>query len=1600
MAKEFVHLHVHTEFSLLDGAARVRNLIAAAKNMGASAIAITDHGGMYGVIDFYEAAAREKIKPIIGCEVYVAPKSRLDKTAGVKDNSAGGGPARGGPYHLILLAENNEGYRNLMHLVTLSYMEGFYYRPRVDKELLRRYSSGLIALSGCLKGEISQALLNGGTEKAKKLASEYENIFGKGNFFIEVQDQKMEEQKELNENLVKIARDLEIPIVATNDVHYIKKEESTAQDVLLCIQTGSVLESDDRLKFSTDEFYLKNPEQMRRLFSHLPEALDNTLAIAERCSVSIDFNRVYLPNYEVPDGYDLDSYLEKLCREGLKERYEKITPGIEERLKHELEVIKGKGFSGYFLVVWDFVRHAKSKGIAVGPGRGSAAGSLVAYSLGITNIDPLKYGLLFERFLNPERKSLPDIDIDFDEERRDEVIDYVVKKYGRDRVAQIVTFGTMAARAATRDAGRVFNIPYSRVDKIAKLIPEVLDITVDQALNTVPELRQEYETDEKVRQILDTAKVLEGLARHDSIHAAGVVISRDELPNYTPLQRKGEGEVVTQYHMKAVQKIGLLKMDFLGLRTLTVIEKALKIIKGIHGVEIDMDNLPLSDEKTYRMLRKGDSVGVFQLESSGMRGLLKELRPTRFEDIIALLALHRPGPLGSGMVQDFMDRKHGRKKIDYLHPSLKPILEDTYGIIVYQEQVMRIASEMAGFSLAEADILRGAMSKKKHDVMAEQREKFIGGAISKGYDANLASRIFDLVTHFGGYGFNKCLIGETELIDADTGEIVTVEKLFKRKKLVNTLSCDSDLKMIKRPIIDVVANGVKPVYRVKTQLGREIVVTDNHPFLTVDGWRELRDLFEGERVALPRILPIEGHKVWDDYKLIVLAGVLAEGNTCHPSGFYYYNNEIEQIKDFVVSVQKFENTKPRTNRRRGGHEVYVGTGQNRRFKKGQSPWNKGLTKSEYGWEKRNSNAARSGARLWIEKLGLANKKSTEKFIPPEVFELTRDNTALFIGRLWSGDGHLGVSKAPRGSAIIFYATSSKKLAQQLQHLLLRLGIVSRLHEKVFKYRGRTRPGYAVYIQGRESALRFLEQVSPFMINRSVQIDMLQRYYASVAAHRESKDVIPARIKYLIQAEKQALGEIWPEVEFSSNISTRELSGTVKSYKHDFRRKTIGALATYFDSDELRRYASSDIYWDEVVSIEYAGEKPTYDIEVADTHNFVANGIIVHNSHSTAYASISYQTSYLKANYPVEFMAALLTSVQGSKDKVAQYVNECRQLGIKVLPPDVNQSYQDFTVVEGAIRFGLSAVRNVGDNVIEAIIEGRREGEFKFLHDFCRRVNLKVINKRAVESLIKAGAFDFAGTRKHLLSIFEKAMDSGSKVQQDRKIGQFSLFGEEDRMSVVAKEEKEEFPKDQLLSYEKEMLGLYVSDHPLLSVESKLKSQTDVVLSELADQKDGAIRWVGGIVSRASRTLTKKGEMMLFLTLEDLEGSVEVVIFPSTYQRYRDLLAKDNIVLIKGRVDVKEDGFKVIAQDIKPLDLREEASRPLSLRLTQNGLSSRLIDQLKAILKSHSGPSPVILHIQAGAKLTQLELGNEYRVKRSGALYAELKALLGEKSVIN
>ncbi|MEW6189748.1 MAG: DNA polymerase III subunit alpha, partial [Actinomycetota bacterium] len=907
-----------------------------------------------------------------------------------------------------------------------------------------------------------------------------------------------------------------------------------------------------------------------QVFPDLPQVLKNSLGITERCNVTMELGKIYLPHYEVPPGYDLDSYLEKLCLESVKKRYSEVTPSIMERLKHELEVIKRTGFSGYFLVVWDFVKFAKEHGIKVGPGRGSAAGSIVAYVLGITNVDPLRYGLLFERFLNPERVSMPDIDIDFCYERRDEVIEYVAEKYGRDKVAQIITFGTMAARAATRDAGRVFGIPYGKVDKIAKLIPESPGTTIEEALRNVPELRQEYENDETTRRIIDTAKTLEGLARQDSIHAAGVVISRDELTNYTPLQRKGTPETITQYHMDAIKRIGLLKMDFLGLRTLSVIDNAVNIIKRTRGEDLDIDDVSLEDSKTLEMLQKGLSIGVFQLESTGMRSLLKDLQPTTFEDVINILALYRPGPLGSNMVQDFVDRKHGRKPISYVHPSLEPILKDTYGIIVYQEQVMRIASELAGFSMAEADILRAAMSKKKPHVLAEQREKFVKGAKSRGIDAETAQKIFDLMAYFAGYGFNR-------------------------------------------------------------------------------------------------------------------------------------------------------------------------------------------------------------------------------------------------------------------------------------------------------------------------------------------------------------------------------------------------------------------------------------------------------------------------AHSAAYAVISYQTAYLKANYPVEYMAALLTSVMGNKDKVAQYVNECRRLGIKVLPPDVNESFKSFTVIGGvrpptspsastegwadspggqAIRFGLSAVRNVGSSAIDSIIQSREKGgPFKSIYDFCERVDLTVINKRALESLIKSGAFDSCGdTRKHLLSIYERAMERGLRKRKDREVGQFTFFDLHQGECYEAPEQRveDEFSKEELLAHEKEMLGLYVSDHPLLGVERLLRNRPTTSIGELREQKERSSVRIGGIITRISRITTRRGEIMAFLTLEDLEGSVEVVLFPKVYQKHRELLKEDRVIKVKGRVDVKEEDVKVIGQEVEMLNdssnRSSKSSFPLCIKMPLESFNKKLIDQIKEILETHPGSSQVYLQLTEENKTTTFRLGAKYRVKTQSSLFAELKELLGEDNV--
>ncbi|MGI5839654.1 MAG: DNA polymerase III subunit alpha [bacterium] len=1127
----FVHLHTHTEYSLLDGAGRLEELVKEAKRLGMPALAITDHGVMYGVIRFYRLARQAGIKPIVGCEVYCAQRTRHDRTA-QKDDS---------PYHLVLLAENEQGYKNLVKLVSFAFTEGFYYKPRVDWELLEKYSAGLICLSACLAGEIPRSILADNTERARATALRLKDIFGSENFFLEIQDHRIPEQRKVNEEIVRLSREMDIPLVATNDIHYIRKNDARAHDVLLCIQTGKTVNDSDRLRFATEEFYLKTGEEMAALFPGQPEAIANTIRIAERCNVDFDFEKKYLPLYRIPEGYDAAGYLRKLVEDFLPRRFPEPTPEVRERLEHELSVIIKMGFPGYFLIVWDFINQARQMGVPVGPGRGSAAGSLVAYVLGITDINPLPYGLLFERFLNPERVTMPDIDVDFCFEQRGKVIDYVVERYGSDKVAQIITFGTMAARAAIRDVGRALAMPYADVDKIAKLVPAEIGATIKGALETVPELKGMYRDETDVRLLIDTAMALEGMPRHASMHAAGVVISQEPLTEYVPLQKTNDGSIVTQFSMDILESIGLLKMDFLGLRTLTVIYDTLELIRKSGQEPVDLNNLPHDEPKTYNLLCEGQTIGVFQLESSGMRDLNKRIKPSVFEDIIAIQALYRPGPLGSGMVEDFIQRKHGLKPIEYLHPKLEPILKDTYGVIVYQEQVMRIVSDLAGFTLGQADLLRRAIGKKKADVLAAQKEAFCRGAAANDVPLKTAEELFNLIMQFADYGFNK-------------------------------------------------------------------------------------------------------------------------------------------------------------------------------------------------------------------------------------------------------------------------------------------------------------------------------------------------------------------------------------------------------------------------------------------------------------------------SHSAAYALVSYQTAFLKANYPVEFMAALLTSVMGNSDKIALYIEECRHLGLEILPPDVNESDEKFTVVANKIRFGLSAIKNVGKGAIDSIVEERaRKGSFLSLRDFCERVDLRLVNKRVLESLIKCGAFDSLGARRaQLLAVLDKTVEEAQQANKDKQSGQvsfFELLGEEVGFTHAADNlpDIEEFPESTRLNFEKEMLGLYISGHPLQYFRQELKLFASHTTSVLDEIEDGSTVRVGGLVTGCKQIATRNGDLMAFYTLEDLEGSVEVVVFPKIYAKYGKDIQNDAVLMVSGRLSSRDEEAKILADEIIPL-----SAKRVSIRLGGNGNQETVLKHLKHILLAHPGNLPVYLHLTEKSRVILID--RQYWVSDSRELVEEIEALLGGDSV--
>lgn len=1157
--ESFTHLHVHTEYSLLDGANKIKDLISRAKELGMDSLAITDHGVMYGVADFYKECLKQGIKPIIGCEVYTAARTRHDKQSGV-DSSQG---------HLILLAKNNEGYKNLMKIVSVGFTEGFYYKPRIDMEVLREHSKGLIALSACLSGDIPKLLLDGNYSKAKEKAQTLEEMFGKGNFYLELQDNGIEEQRIVNQQLIRISNETSIPVVATNDAHYLRREDHEIHEILLCIQTGKNMDDEDRMRFSTQEFYLKSPEEMIERFKNLPQAIENTCKISDLCNVEMEFNKLHLPKYSVPEGQTANEYLRKLCKEGLIKRYgADIEQDKVDRLEYELSTIEKMGYVDYFLIVWDFIRYAKDNGIMVGPGRGSAAGSIVSYCLEITNIDPLKFGLLFERFLNPERISMPDIDIDFCFENRQKVIDYVVGKYGSDRVAQIVTFGTMAARAAIRDVGRALNIPYAEVDVIAKKIPFELGITIDRALEVNQDLDRMYNEDLKVKKLIDAARALEGLSRHSSIHAAGVVITSEPVVEYVPLQRSEEGGITTQFTMGLLEELGLLKMDFLGLRTLTVIRDAVSLAKENKGVEIDINNIDLTDPIVFKLIGEGKTEGVFQLESAGMKQFLKELKPASIEDIIAGNALYRPGPMDQ--IPRYLRNKNNSDDIEYTHPSLEPILKVTYGCMVYQEQVMQIVRDLAGYSLGRSDLVRRAMSKKKTEVMKKERENFIHGIID------------------------------------ENGNVV---------------------------VAGAVRNGV------------------------------------GEDIA----------------------------------------------------------------------------------------------------------------------------------------------------------------------------------------------------NKIF--------------------------------------------------------------------------------------------------------------------DEMMEFAK------------YAFNK----------------------SHAAAYSLIAYQTAWLKAYYPVEYMAAIMNSFLGHVNKVTQYINECRQMGIKVLPPDINESLTGFAITGNNIRFGLAAVKNVGKSAVLSIIEARKKnGRFKSFSDFCEKVDFKDLNKRCVESLIKSGAFDsFNVHRSQLMAVYEKIIDGINNSKKKNYEGQVSLFDikTSDNAETINYPSISEYPKKVVLSMEKEMLGLYVSGHPLegyenelnnkisattldiLNIQSTSDEHEDVEIKQSA-YKDGDVVTIGGIITEKKTKVTKNNKLMAFIRLEDMTASIEALVFPVILEKYAKFIEIDSLVLIKGKISVKEeDEPKIICEEVKPLTVSKMNKLYIKVKPSEK---NRFTDELSIVLDGYNGETPVYAYFE-DEHVTKLVSKNMW-VTLSTELINKLKLRFGEDSI--
>ncbi len=1494
----FAHLHCHSEYSLLDGLANIEKLLDGAVKHGMESLALTDHGVMFGAIEFYQAAKKRDIKPIVGVEAYVAPR-RMDLREGKQDASG---------YHQLLLAQNETGYRNLLKLTTAAQLKGYYYKPRIDKEILAAHSEGIVAASACLSAEIPRHLMAGDLAAAEKAARWYAEVF-EGRFYLELQDHNLPDQHKVNGLLLDLAARLDLPMVVTNDVHYIERAHSYAQEVLLCVQTGVTINDPKRMKMDSQEFYLKSAKEMHALFSGHERALANTIAIAESCSLDLEFGRVQLPEMPVPDGYDQDTYLAAVCHARLAERYGVVTDELQRRLNYELAVIKGTGFSAYFLLLDDIIGFARREGIMVGPGRGSAVGSLASYCLGITNVDPMRYDLLFERFLNPDRKSMPDIDTDFADDRRDEVIRYITTRFGAECVAQISTFGTMAAKAAVKDVGRALGVPYGDVERVAKLIPPKTNL---RGAMEIPDIEALYKSDEATRKLLDTARQLEDVKRHSSTHAAGVVISRHPLVEVTPLARVGkEGEEgqATQYDANVLEKVGLLKMDVLGLTTLTLIQRAVRNVERSRGVVIDPDEIPLDDPTIYEMLSTGESAGIFQLESPPMRKVLRDLKPDRFTDIVAVVALYRPGPMN--YIDQYVGRKNGTEKITYLHPDLEPILGNTYGVIVYQDQVLRIALEIAGFRWGEADVLRKAMGKKLAEEMKKQQAAFEAGfsALTKweylqgedgvvsahqvpkpAYPVDLARAIWPLIETFAGYGFNKCLSAKTYLKLPD-GTRIHLSAAYRHPP-TEVMSMWPDGTIRPHRVERIVKTGRKALVRVTTQGGRIVVATPEHRLLTTDGYKMIAEMSAGvELMTAPR-------RVMDRMRAAPRESMTALNR--EPA-------QRERVRRRVAAYQRARPEADKVTHMKKMHELHP--------------------------QIRRIGIAAAHARVrWLHANDPAWRQS----------QITM-SLASVRACYDAGPGYGRCSTASNG---MWCASVPER---EMCEWLIAQGIDFSMHK--------------VLPSGR----------------------ICDFYFSGIYWEMDGMD-----------RKAQYFADKYGDLPYV--VVTPEDYRFVVEHHLAFAHAQNG---------------------DPIVSIEPWGEGQTYDVEMAADGplNFLANEVVSHNSHAAAYAQLSCQTAYLKAKFPVEYVAALLSIETGSPDRMGVVLAEARRLGIVIKPPSVNHSDLDFVVEDGAVRYALQAVKNVGAGAIRSIVTARhKEGPFRDLDDFCRRVDWKFLNKRALESLMKAGALDMFGDpalddlahRAVLLGNVDRICAHAQKVERAAEVGQVSLFaamGAAEAMAVppLLLTTVQDIDQKKLLAWEKEMLGLYISEHPLAGYLEQGRHLGAVPISSLGPANAGKKVLVGAQIVSMRQLLTKKNETMVVLEVEDLERTLEAVVFPRTYARIHDLCREENILLLNGTVDMRNDRVQLIVDDASVFENKvSSGAEHWTVRLPRTGDSARDLAMLQDVyltMQSYRGPDSIDLVVRIDGRDERLTLPSANdKYTCCPELLEKLASLLGPEAV--